>query len=264
MVNINKLRKIEKAKKKEQSVAAASQEASTLSPDQESPIQKRDSVQSIPEPKMVTTPVYPEKTLRTSAVMDENTVCNSEVIQSTKVNVTTGSTIAMEKAPAVMAGTDLAENIVAETKELITFRLESRLFGIFVDNVHSVVKPSHITRVPQVEEYLVGIMNLRGIITPIYDLKRRFDIGASLITDKTRIMIIEYADNLVGFLVDEIANLHNISLQAIQPAPEIAVGVNQRYVQGVVALPEQEELIIIIAPEEIVRSKERTRVGHSL
>lgn len=139
-----------------------------------------------------------------------------------------------------------------ETRELVTFKLDGRYFGIFVDKVHSVVKPSEITRVPKLEDYLKGIMNLRGIITPVYDLKRRFEIGVTDILSSTRIIILEMQNNLVGFMVDEIADLYHIQVDSVLPPPEMLQGLDRRFIKGVVALDNLEELILILALDEIV------------
>lgn len=254
MVNINKLRQMEKAKKGQKAVAAPQPKAEVTT----QPSQQENAAPVILHQKPLPAQAAVTKTESKSPALSpvDDIASTSKVVPISAVE-RQGGAPEEKKTPVVETVATAPE----ETKELITFRLDDRLFGIFVDKVHSVVKPTFITRLPHVEDYLIGIMNLRGIITPIYDLKCRFGIGHAELTNQSRILILELDDNLVGFIVDAIATLHNIKSSAIQATPDIALGINQKYLKGVVTLPETEDLILVLALEEIVRMKGKVKIS---
>jgi len=150
--------------------------------------------------------------------------------------------------------------IVSKTVDLVTFILDKRKFGVDIQYVQSVVRCSEITRVPHVVNYVLGVMNLRGIITPIFDLRVRFEIGATSITEKSRIIIMMFDNQSVGFLVDGVSNIYHIPHESIKPPPGLIAGFDLKYIKGVVKLEEHSSLLMLLDLHKIIRGADISRL----
>ena len=95
----------------------------------------------------------------------------------------------------------MTENAVADIK-LIVFQLSGKEYGIPVYLVHGIERVQHITRVPGTAPFVKGVINLRGVVTPIIDLRKRFEMEEAEYTDSTRVIIVSVEDIEVGLIVD--------------------------------------------------------------
>ncbi len=127
-----------------------------------------------------------------------------------------------------------------ENIKLVTFKLSEQRFGIPIDSVQEVVKLIEITRVPNVAYYIIGVINLRGIITPVADLRKRLHLDEAVLTKHSRIIVLTIDGQAIGFLVDAIADILTTSKNDIQPAPPLVSNIDSRYIMGVVD-PKKEE-----------------------
>ena len=91
-----------------------------------------------------------------------------------------------------------------EIKQFLSFSVSNELFGIELTHVHEILRPVFITRIPNVEEYILGVINLRGEIIPILDLKKKFEQGFTEISHNTRIVVLEQNTKRFGLLVEEV------------------------------------------------------------
>ncbi len=130
-----------------------------------------------------------------------------------------------------------------ETK-FIVFQLGNEEYGIVVDQVKSIEKMQHITRVPRTEKYVRGVINLRGVVIPILDLRKRFGLQEQTYTDHTRIIIVMLNDIEVGLIVDAANDVLDIYSDHIEPAPEVIEGIEADYLSGVVKV--EERLIVLV------------------
>lgn len=92
----------------------------------------------------------------------------------------------------------------------------------------------HFTRVPHVPNYIKGVINLRGVIIPIIDLRTRFQVEAAEYNQNTRIIIVSMADKEVGLIVDEANDVMNIDMDTIESQPDVIGTERQIYIAGVV------------------------------
>ncbi|MGY4689436.1 chemotaxis protein CheW [Salibacterium sp. K-3] len=118
--------------------------------------------------------------------------------------------------------------------KVIVFQLKEEEYAIEVDDVQSIEKMQTVTRIPGVEPYIVGVMNLRGIITPVIDLRKRFGIESSSYDEATRILVLKRDNSEIGFIVDGANDVMDIALTDIEPTPEVVGGVAEEYLRGVV------------------------------
>lgn len=99
-----------------------------------------------------------------------------------------------------------AEEII----QFLSFSVSNELFGIDLVHVHEILRPAFITRIPNVEEFVLGVINLRGEIIPIIDLKKKFEQGFTDITKISRIIVLEYNSKRFGLIVEEVRHVIKI------------------------------------------------------
>ncbi|NEU29735.1 purine-binding chemotaxis protein CheW [bacterium LRH843] len=129
-------------------------------------------------------------------------------------------------------------NEVAIKNELkvIIFQLKDEEYAIEVDYVQSIERMQPITRIPRTYPFVAGVMNLRGVITPIIHLRKRFGIEEKPFDDNTRILVIQKENIEIGFIVDGANDVIDIPLEKIEPTPEVVGEVESEYLRGVVKL----------------------------
>ncbi|ART76366.1 chemotaxis protein CheW [Sutcliffiella horikoshii] len=135
--------------------------------------------------------------------------------------------------------------------KLIVFELQKEEYAIPVQQVRSIEKLLPITRVPNVPPHIKGVINLRGVITPIVDLRARFDIEEKRKTDASRIIITVVDEHEVGFIVDAANDVVDITEDQIEPAPEVVGSLENKYVQGVVKIDKR--LFVCLDLNEILQ-----------
>ncbi|KXZ14970.1 chemotaxis protein CheW [Bacillus nakamurai] len=105
-------------------------------------------------------------------------------------------------------------------EKMIVFMINGKEYAISVSQVKSIEKWQKPTRVPGVEPYIRGVINLRGVITPVLDLRKRLNLPEQEITEESRIIIISYRDAEVGWIVDEANDVITVHENEIESAPE--------------------------------------------
>jgi purine-binding chemotaxis protein CheW len=140
---------------------------------------------------------------------------------------------------------------VAELK-VIVFQLKDKEYAIPVQQVRSIEKIQHITRVPRVPKFVKGVINLRGVVTPIIDLRTRFGIEETAFSDNTRVIIVALGEIEVGLIVDAANDVIDISTDAIEPTPEVVDSVAVDYINGVVKIGKR--LLILLNLEKVLET----------
>lgn len=140
--------------------------------------------------------------------------------------------------------------IEQENIKVIVFQLADKEYAIPVSHVQGIEKLIHITRVPKTAKYVKGVMNLRGVVTPIVDLRERFEIPASENEDTTRIIIISLEDMEVGFVVDSANDVLDIAANSIEPQPEVVGSLEEEFISGVAKLGKR--LLILLHLEKVL------------
>lgn len=136
--------------------------------------------------------------------------------------------------------------------KVIVFQLKDEEYGIPVQQVQSIERMMHITRVPKVAKFVKGVMNLRGVVTPIIDLRKRFGIEEAEYTESTRIIIVGVGDLEVGLIVDAANDVIDIPEGAIEPPPEVVGTIEVEYLNGVAKLDKR--LLILLNLEKVLIS----------
>jgi purine-binding chemotaxis protein CheW len=138
----------------------------------------------------------------------------------------------MSNLPAVKEDVAKTSN---EIIQLVSFELGGEEYGIDVLTVREIIRMPSITKMPNTQDYVDGIINLRGIVVPIISLRRRFGLADRDIDRQSRILVMEIGAGLTGFVVDAVAEVIRISTAEIQPPPTILQGnAAQECVTGVI------------------------------
>ncbi|MBP2240150.1 purine-binding chemotaxis protein CheW [Cytobacillus eiseniae] len=148
---------------------------------------------------------------------------------------------------------------VASDIKLIVFQLMNKEYAIPVNQVQSIEKVEHITRVPKTEKFIKGVINLRGVITPIIDLRSRFELEEAEVTESTRVIIVNFNDLEVGFIVDLANDVIDIPVESIEPPPEVVGVTEAEYINGVAKIGKR--LLILIDLEKILIPEQLSNLG---
>lgn len=136
----------------------------------------------------------------------------------------------------------------------VTFHLENEKYGIKVMQVQEVLRMTEIAPVPGAPHYVIGIINLRGSVVTVIDTRRRFGLPDVENDDETRIVIVESNNNVVGILVDSVAEVVDLKMSEIETAPNVGNDESSKYIQGVSS--RENELLILVDVNKLLSDEE--------
>lgn len=138
--------------------------------------------------------------------------------------------------------------------KVIVFAIGEEEYGVEVSNVKTIERLAPITRVPKTPPFIIGVMNLRGVVVPVMDLRRRFDLPEREYDEETRIIIVSVQDMEVGLLVDSANDVIEIDPGQIEDPPEVVGGIRAKYLRGVAKL--NERLLVMLNLQEVLNKDE--------
>ena len=151
---------------------------------------------------------------------------------------------------------------MADEIQLVVFTLKQAdcicEYGVPITKVQEIIPMANPTKLPQAPDFVEGIINLRGRIIPIIDLKKRFDIGASNITAESRSVVVEVEGQTVGIIVDEVSEVLRLSTDSIESPPTVIGGITSEYLTGVGKL--QDRLLILLDMDKIFSDQEKNEL----
>jgi len=136
--------------------------------------------------------------------------------------------------------------------QLVVFRLANEFFGIDIASVESIVKMQDITHLPQTPDFLEGIINLRGKILPVVDLRKRLNLPAVGKTLESRIVITSFSITTIGLIVDNVEEVIGIDDSLIEPPPSITSSVDIEFIRGIAKAGKM--LILLLDLEKVLQS----------
>jgi purine-binding chemotaxis protein CheW len=141
---------------------------------------------------------------------------------------------------------------MAQEIQLVVFRLASAEYGVPIHQVQEINRLTDITKLPQTPWFMEGVINLRGKVIPVVDLRKRFGLSVTN-TDETRIIIVEVESHTVGVIVDDVAEVLRLSTDEIEPPPANFI-MDAAYMQGLGKVDNR--LVILLHIDKILTSKE--------
>lgn len=154
---------------------------------------------------------------------------------------------------------DVVEAANDPSIQWVTFKLEGEKYGIKVMQVQEVLRMNEIAPVPGAPDYVLGIINLRGNVVTVIDTRKRFGLPVREPDDSTRIVIVEAENQIVGILVDSVAEVANLRTSEIETAPNVGNDESAKYIQGVSS--QDSELLILVDVNKLLTDEEWEEVA---
>nr|WP_035271112.1 chemotaxis protein CheW [Desulfonatronum thiodismutans] len=139
--------------------------------------------------------------------------------------------------------------------QLVTFHIGEEEFGVEILKVQEIIRMMGITRVPKAPDFVEGVINLRGKVIPIIDLRTRFGMAAQDHDKHTRIIVIEINSVIIGFVVDSVSEVLRIPADTVEPPPPIISGIESEYIRGVGKLADR--LLILLDLDSLLSKGEQ-------
>ena len=143
----------------------------------------------------------------------------------------------------------MAEDIALEREQLVVFEVAKESFGVDINAVQEIIRMQQITDVPKAPMHVKGVINLRGRVIPVIDLRDRFGFPAAEETKSTRIVVVDVAGSTVGMIVDAVSEVLRIEHGQIQP-PSSLIESYEKYLKGIGRL--EERLILLLDLEMLI------------
>jgi purine-binding chemotaxis protein CheW len=146
-----------------------------------------------------------------------------------------------------------------ELLQLVTFNLGVEEFAVDILNIQGINRMVEITKVPNSPDYVEGIINLRGKVIPIIDLRRKLGMTEKAFDKSTRFIVVEINKVVVGFIVDSVNEVLRVPKSITEPPPPLVAGIESEYITAVGKL--EDRLIILLDIEKILTDKEKVELN---
>lgn len=138
----------------------------------------------------------------------------------------------------------------AGTLQIVGFQLANEEYGVEIVRAQEIIMPGQITRMPEVPEFICGLINLRGHVIPIVDLRKRLGLEAKPNDEHTRIIVVNVDKKIIGMVVDAVTEVLRIGADQVESPPSSIAGIDHEYIRGLVKL--QDKLLILLNIENIL------------
>ena len=148
---------------------------------------------------------------------------------------------AERRSPGSVKGSQTGDQPI---RQFVGFRIGEEDYAIAITKIQEIILMKPITRLPQVPDSIEGLINLRGNVTPVVNLRKRFGLAARDFDDETRTVVVNTRDKTIGCVVDEVTQVMRVSADQIQPVPVSVSGLSRRFISGIARL--EERLLIVL------------------
>jgi purine-binding chemotaxis protein CheW len=146
------------------------------------------------------------------------------------------------------------QNSASRGSQYLTFRLAAEEYGVDILRVQEIKGWDKITRIPKTENYILGVINLRGTVVPILDLRSRFGLDPIVFGPTTVIIVVHVTtktgQRTVGLVVDAVSEVYSVDLESVKPAPEVCSTVDTMFVKGLVT--KAERMLILLDIDRLI------------
>lgn len=164
----------------------------------------------------------------------------------------------MATATATAVTIEEPGNFDAENKQYLTFELAEEQYGVDILRVQEIKGYSAVTRIPNTPEYLKGVLNLRGTIVPIIDLRLKFGMGATSPTPFTVVIVVNVQKRVMGILADAVSDVLEFASKDVQPPPELGSQVDVSFVAGMGSC--NDRLVTLLDIDRVMSEEEVVKV----
>lgn len=141
----------------------------------------------------------------------------------------------------------------------LTFHLDEEDFGIEIKYVTEIIGMQPIARIPEVPDYIKGIINLRGKIIPVIDMRLKFKKESVEYNDRTCIIVVDTQEIIVGLVVDKVSEVITIDDEEIAPPPDKKTGIHNKYIQGIGKI--EGEVKLLLDCKKLFNEEETKTIG---
>ncbi len=163
---------------------------------------------------------------------------------------------------AVNSDSGVEDSLDSEVVQLVSFMLDEVEYGVDILSVHEILRYPEMTRLPNTPKFIKGVINLRGNVLPVVDVRLRFGFPKGSITDLTRIIVVETGGKQVGLLVDNVYQVVRIPVANVDPPSELMTGVSEEFISGIGRL--KDRLIVLLNMSHIIFLEEKDMAKESL
>jgi purine-binding chemotaxis protein CheW len=158
-----------------------------------------------------------------------------------------------------VSATDVA--VTGDERQLVVFQLGAELYGVEISRVHEIIRLQSVTKVPRAPAFVEGVINLRGKVIPVVDLRRRFGLPTAEHTRASRIVVVELGDQVVGIIVDGVSEVLRVNTATVEPPSPVVAGIDSEYLHGIAKLTDR--LVILLDLDRVLAREERRALDAS-
>ena len=144
------------------------------------------------------------------------------------------------------------------SRQFVIFNVNNEDFGIEISQVSSIEKPLEIYKVPNTPHFIEGLINLRGKVYTVFNLRKKFNLPFTGMDENSKIVIVNVNSTMAGFIVDEVKEILKVEDETIEETPSSLSGINRRYLTGIAKVGEK--IILLLDLSKILTSEEELAV----
>ena len=160
-----------------------------------------------------------------------------------------------------MKAAEVELKVLSETMQLVSFFLGDDEYGIHIEDIQEIIDIPVIRKLPQTASFIRGVINLRGNIVPVLDIRERFEMEKKEYDENTRVIILTMKGKSIGTIVDTISRVQVINKSEIEDPPDIICGISRRYLEGIGKIGKR--MIVILNISKILTDEEFRTVSEA-
>jgi len=149
---------------------------------------------------------------------------------------------------------NLAAAVTDDAREYLTFRLGKEEYGLNILNVQEIRGYDAVTKIANSPPFIKGVINMRGVIVPIIDMRIRFNLGEATYDEFTVVIILNIGKRVIGMVVDAVSDVTSLQNDQVRPAPEFGTVLDTAYIDGLATVDER--MIIVIDIEKLMTAED--------
>ena len=150
--------------------------------------------------------------------------------------------------------------------QFVIFKVEDEDFGVEITNVREIIKPQQILKVPNTPKYIEGIINLRGKVHPVFNLRKKFHFEQKEFDERTKIVIVSVSNISVGFIVDDVSEILRVEEQNMEEPPAVITGAHRKFIKKVGKVGDRMVIILdldlMLSEQEEKELRELLKIKH--
>ena len=149
---------------------------------------------------------------------------------------------------------ETVQAVADQTEQLVVFELAGELYGVNISTVKTIVRMQEITNIPRTPDFVEGVINLRGSIIPVIDLRKRFALPIGENTKASRIVVVLAVDQTIGMVVDAVAETLKLHADAIEPPSPVVASIDSEFLRGVGK--DGDRLVVLLDLDKILDARQ--------